>query len=196
MTALNVNTFIESVKQKKQTNTLVFFHIPKCAGSYVNKIVRDLGVKTMQHNRPTGNEDEITFAVLRHPVERYESWLNYILDEDKPRKEWPKNLNYIYENKSNLSLNEVLKLMTDKDIMGFKNAYGNLTQWSTIDIFIKLDQLHWFLSYFGYDYNISDYEKINVSKKLRGTLDESSKTRLTRLFKDDIDMYKKKLLII
>ena len=189
------NTVIESIKQKKQTKTLNFFHIPKCAGSYVNKIVRDLGIETMEHRRPTGNEDKITFTVIRHPIERYESWLNYILNEDKPRNEWPKNLNYIYENKSKQSLNDVLKLMTDKDILGFKNGYGNLTNWINIDIFIKVEQLHWFLSYFGYDYNINDYQKINVSKKLRGTLDESSKNRLTRLFKQDIDMYNKKLLI-
>ena len=195
MTTSYVNTFIESIKQKKTKKNLTFFHIPKCAGSYVNKIVRDLGIETMEHRRPTGNEDKITFAVIRHPIERYESRLNYILNEDKPRLEWPANLNYIYENKSKLSLNGVLKLMTDKDILGFKNDYGNLTDWINIDIFIKVEQLHWFLSYFGYDYNINDYEKINVSKKLRGTLNESSKNRLTRLFKHDIEMYNSKRLI-
>ena len=47
------------------------------------------------------------------------------------------NLNYIYENKSKQSLNDVLKLMTDKDILGFKNGYGNLTNWINIDIFIN-----------------------------------------------------------
>ena len=118
------------------------------------------------------------------------------MNEDKPRKEWPKNLNYIYKNKSNLRLNHVLKLMTDKDILGFRNAYGNLTDWINIDIFIKVDQLQRFLSYFGYDYNINDYKKANVSKKLRGTLDKSSKNRLRRLFQHDIDLYNKKLLII
>ena len=41
--------------------------------------------------------------------------------------------------------------MTDKDILGFKNGYGNLTNWINIDIFIKVEQLHWFLSNFGYD---------------------------------------------
>ena len=182
---------IQSIKDEKPDKKLVFFHIPKCAGSYANVILNDLGVKTMEHRRPTGEEDEISFTILRDPIRRYESWLNYILNESEPRTEWPEHLNYVYEDpdiRESITLNEVINEMTDEDILGFKRAYGNLTAWKDVDIFITVDQLHPLLQRFGYDYNVDNYGLVNVSKKTKGTFSDEVIDRLRNLFEEDIEM--------
>ena len=79
--------------------------------------------------------------------------------------------------------------MTDEDILGFKGAYGNLTAWKDVDIFITVDQLHPLLKRFGYDYNVDNYGLVNVSKKTRGTFSDEVIERLRNLFEEDIEMY-------
>ena len=65
-----------------------------------------------------------------------------------------------------MNINKVVKLLSTKDIFGFK-PFKTLTYWSkNINIFITIDELHDFLHFFGYDYDEKKYnKKINVSKK-------------------------------
>ena len=62
----------------KSNKKLIFIHTPKCAGTYVNTILSYLGIQNKGHNQAIQNEG-ITFTVVRNPIERFESLLNYRL---------------------------------------------------------------------------------------------------------------------
>ena len=63
--------------------------------------------------------------------------------------------------------------MTDNQILNFK-PYQSLCYWLKILIFITIDKLEEFLSFFGYKINIKEFQKKNVSKKL-GKFNEATK---------------------
>ena len=81
--------------------------------------------------------------------------------------------------------------MNDSEILGFY-PYNTLIYWSkNIDIFITIDQLEKFLSFFGYNYDKNNYNKINVSNKIRGTFNDETRERLKKLYNDDILFFNK-----
>ena len=173
----------------KKRDKLIFIHIPKCGGTYVASILNDLNIKNKGHTLAVENEG-INFTIIRDPVQRFESLLNYRLGENNPRNDWPSHLNYIYNDKS-ISLNEIVNKMTDEEITSFY-PYSSLVYWSKdIDIFITIDQLKDFLNFFGYQYNPNKYNKINVSKKERGTFDGNTKKRISEIFKNDVILFQK-----
>ena len=175
------------IKQQKPDAKLLFVHTPKCGGTYTSFILKNLGIKYKEHNHPQENEG-IAFTIIRDPVERFESLLNYRLGEKEPRSDWPKQLHYVYKNKD-ITLNQIVNEMTDVDMVSFF-PYKSLTYWSkNIDIFITIDQLQDFLNFFGYNYDPQNYVKKNVSNKVRGTLDEKVKDRIAKIYGDDILLY-------
>ena len=182
----NINYWNE-IKNIKKGSPLTFIHTPKCGGSFVCSVLSLLNIKNKGHNRRTQN-DGITFTVIRNPIQRFESLMNYRLSESKPRGDWPKSLRYVYKDKT-INLNQIIKQMSDKDIMNF-SPYKTLCYWSKdIDIFITIDQLEDFLSCFEYDIDISSFQKINVSKKTRGRFNENTKKRIARLYSKDLTFY-------
>jgi hypothetical protein len=181
------NFMIEQKEKEKNKTNLIFIHTPKCGGSYVSHICRDLNITNKGHNQAEKNEG-ITFTIIRNPIERFESLLNYRLDEKTPRGDWPRQLDYVY-NDTNITLNEIVSKMSDNDITMF-TPYNSLTYWSkNVDILITIDQLHEFLHFFGYNYNPNDYKKKNVSNKLRGKLNNETKDRIAKLYYDDIVLF-------
>ena len=153
----NVN-YWNKINIKKNNKPLIFIHTPKCGGTFVNSILRKLNIARKGHKRADSQDDGITFTVIRHPIERFESLINYRLSEPKPRKDWPKSLYYVWKDKS-ISLNEIVGAMTDNEILNFE-PYKSLCYWSkNIDIFITIDKLEEFLSFFGYKINIKDFQK-------------------------------------
>ena len=79
--------------------------------------------------------------------------------------------------------------MTDKEILGFK-PYRTLCYWSkNIDIFITIDKLEEFLSFFGYKIDIINFEKRNVSNKIRGTFNKVTKNRISKLYRQDMALF-------
>jgi hypothetical protein len=178
--------FTELLKNKNNKE-LIFIHTPKCAGSYISNILSHLKIKNKGHNQAIQNEG-ITFTVIRDPIKRFESLLNYRLEQGVPRNDWPKRLSYVYMNKT-IQLNEVFSKMTDKEILSFL-PYRTLNYWTkNVDIIITLDNLPKMLEYFGYTYDINLFKPDNVSNKTRGELDQQNKNRLNRLFKDDVILY-------
>ena len=171
---------------------LVFVHTPKCGGSYVSKILEHLKITNKGHEQAILNDDYIYFTIIRNPVERFESLLNYRLGEKKPRNDWPKRLSYVYDNKNknkNISLNDIISNMTDKKILGFL-PYRTLNYWiKNVDIIITLDNLPKMLEYFGYTYDVNLFEKVNVSNKIRGKINQHNKDRLQNIFNDDVNIY-------
>tara|TARA_R110002051_G_scaffold288459_1_gene351253 strand:+ start:1347 stop:1934 length:588 start_codon:yes stop_codon:yes gene_type:complete len=185
----NQEAWWEKVKKEKPNQKLVFIHTPKCAGRYTASILKDLKVRCKGHQ--TANENEgIAFTVIRHPVERFESLLNFRLAGGGPRKDWPKSLEGVRGDKT-ISLNEIVSKMSDEEITGF-SPYRSLTFWSkNIDIFITIDKLHDFLSNFGYHYDLKSYGKKNVSKKKRGKFDAFTGNRVARLYSEDMILFNK-----
>ncbi len=79
--------------------------------------------------------------------------------------------------------------MTDNEITNF-SPYRSLVYWSkNVDIFITIDQLPEFLSFFGYKYDVSNFSRKNVSKKERGTFNDFTINRLKLLYIDDLEFY-------
>ena len=59
--------------------------------------------------------------------------MNYRMAEDEPRKDWPDDLKYAYTDET-ITLNEVVKKMTDEQIVGF-SPYRSLEYWvKNVDI--------------------------------------------------------------
>ena len=185
----NRKKYWKKIKNLKKNN-LLFVHTPKCGGNFVKNVLNSLNIKFMKdHNKPSIN-DMITFTVIRHPVERFESLMNYRLDEVVPRGDWPISLRYVY-NDPNVSLDEIVKNMSDAEILNF-TPYRTLSYWcKDIDICITIDMLKEFLSFFGYNININEFSKENMSKKNRGELTETTKQRIYNLYADDIMLYNK-----
>ena len=179
--------------ENKKNLPLTFIHTPKCGGTFVNSILRKINIKNKGHNQADPENDGITFTVIRNPVDRFESLMNYRLDEANPRGDFPKSLHYVYKDKS-ISLNEIVGKMTDSEILGF-NPYRSLCYWSkNIDIFITIDKLEEFLSFFGYKINITEFQPKNVSNKIRGKFNEVTKQRISNLYSDDMVLFRKVIL--
>lgn len=173
----------------KSNKKLIFIHTPKCAGTYVNTILSHLGIQNKGHNQAIQNEG-ITFTVVRNPIERFESLLNYRLGEEIPRNDWPSHLKYVY-NDINITLNEIVSKMTDTQILGF-SPYKTLTYWTkNVDIIITIDELPRLLEYFGYKYDKKIFISKNVSKKIRGKFNEETINRIKILYNDDMILYNK-----
>jgi hypothetical protein len=178
--------FQELIANKKE---LVFVHTPKCAGTYVSSILSHLNIKNIGHNQATPNTNCIYFTVIRNPVERFESMLNYRLGEKK-RNDWPPQLSYVYHDTS-IKLDEIVSKMSDTDMLNF-SPYKTIHYWTTnVDIIITLDNLPKLLAYFEYSYDIHSFDTKNVSNKIRGKLNQENKDRIQKIFNVDVEIYNK-----
>lgn len=169
---------------------LKFIHTPKCGGSYVSSILSNLKIPSKGHTQATKNENATTFTVIRDPVDRFESLLNYRLNEKMIRNDWPARLRYVYKNK-NITLNNIVSKMTNSEILGF-NPFNTLSYWTkNVNIIITIDNLQKTLNYFNYNYDINQFEKKNVSVKTRGKFNMKTINRIKRLYKNDMILYNK-----
>ncbi len=176
--------------KNKDKKKLVFIHTPKCAGSYIGTILSYLKIKNLGHHQAVPNKKYIYFTVIRNPVERFESLLNYRLDEKKPRGDWPIYLSYVYQDKY-IGLDDIVSKMNNKDILGF-SPFRTINYWTkNVDIIITLENLPKMLEYFGYKYDVNLFIPINVSNKTRGTISQKNKDRIREIFKDDVKLYNK-----
>lgn len=179
-----------------------FIHVPKCGGGFVKNVLKSLDSTRIRpvsggpdfdnrnHRRQGKGRQSIAFAVIRHPVDRFQSLLNYRLSNPTTK---PKPLKHAQKDPS-ISLNEILEKMTDKEILGFK-PYRTLSYWcDNIDIFITIDKLGDFLSFFGHEVDLDKLELRNVSKKTRGKLNEANRRRVAKLYAADMALYKRAIL--
>ena len=163
-------------KKTNPNDKLIFIHTPKTGGTFTRQVLRDLKIKNRGHHHATYKEFDknITFTIIREPVARFESFLNYRLQAKNPRKDWPQKIKYVYQD-SSITLNNIVSKCTDNELKNF-SPYRSLNYWSkNINIFITIDQLFDFLSFFGYKCDIAKYSKKNVSNKNRGTFSEITK---------------------
>jgi hypothetical protein len=179
-----VNLIKKKLNRKK--NILKFIHIPKCAGSYASQYLEDLRIINKGHHQATQFE-KLTFAIIRHPVQRLESLLNYRLNTPHPRPDWPIRLNEFHYNKTK-TLDDVINNMTDDELKSF-NPYRTLKYWTkNIKLLITIDEFLPILEYLGYKIK-NKYGEKNVSNKNRGTISEENIKRIERIYDDDIKIY-------
>jgi len=176
---------IEKLKLENRDKPLIFVHTPKCGGTYVRSILKDLNIKNKGHHVATMNEG-IHFTVIRHPVDRFESLLNYRLGRRGPREDWPKSLYSLYGSDTR-TLNAIVDHMSDVEITSFM-PYRSLTYWTqNVDICITIDELKEFLQLFGYTYD--DHTPKNVSIKTRGMLNDKNRERIKHLYRNDMTLF-------
>ena len=186
------------IKENKKNQKLCFIHTPKCGGNYVKSIVEDIGIRNKFHT-PAEKNDGITFTIIRDPVDRFESLINYIIgykNIDRLDAEgWPKHLYYIYFDKS-ININEIVQKMSDDEIFSKRRKpYCSLSFWcENVDICITIDKLHEFLSFFGFNYDSNKYKKLNVSNKERGRFNEETKERIRKIYAGDVKLFENKIL--
>jgi hypothetical protein len=167
--------------------TLSFIHIPKCGGCFASQYMDLCNINNKGHNI-ADNENEITFAIIRDPIKRFESLLNYRLGGEKQRLDFPKNLRYVYFDKS-ISLNEIVDQFTYDDIIKLY-PYKNYTYWcQNIDLLITIEELEETLTILGFNVENIIFEQKNVSIKERGTFNELSIKKISDFYKEDIELY-------
>lgn len=189
----NIN-YWNKIKLKKPNQHITFIHTPKCGGRFVHSIINNMtSIRYKGHIIADPINDGITFTIIRNPIERFESLMNYRLGQSFPRRDWPQSLHYVYRDKS-INLNNIVEKMSDNEIINFK-PYKNLYFWSkNIDIFITIDKLEEFLSFFGYNIDIKKFKKKNVSIKNRGKFNEDTKNRISNIYAQDMLFFKSVIL--
>ncbi len=179
---------INSLKERlKAGEHITFIHTPKCAGSYAKIYFEKCNIINKGHSQAIKHSDGITFTIIRNPIDRFESFLNYRLGERAPRGDWPHHLNYVYQN-IGIPLNFILKRMNRRQITGFY-PYRTLEFYAqNIDLCITVDELIPFLQEMGFDIE-EKKELINSSPKIRGRLSQENRDRLARIFEDDMKLF-------
>lgn len=173
-------------KLNKKKHLLTFIHIPKCAGSYASQYLNDLNVINKGHHQAS-QFDKITFTIIRHPVQRLESLLNYRLNAPHPRPDWPERLNSFHYDKTK-TLDDVINNMEDNELKSF-HPYKTLKYWTkNIKLLITIDEFVPILEYLGYNIK-QEYGYKNVSDKNRGTISIENQKRIEHIYHEDMEIY-------
>jgi len=172
--------------EKKIGKKIKFIHIPKCAGSYAAQYIEHFGI--INNGHVIANEfDKLTIGIIRNPVERFESFLNFRLSKEQPGKDWPKRLNYLHNDKTK-SLNEIIQKLTPFEMLTF-NPFRSYIYWTkNINLLVTIKEFLPALYLLGYQTD-KIFPKMNVSSKNRGTLSKESIIKIKKVFKDDMKIY-------
>ena len=179
--------YLDELVKHKDATKLTFIHTPKCAGTYAGDVLERLNIRNKGHTRAINlKQNELTFTIIRDPVSRFESLLNFRFAQD-PRIDWPTHLLPAFNNRS-LSLNWFVNHMTNEQLVSFK-PYMTLAFWTqNVDICLTIDELKPFLEHLGHRFP-DDIEPRNISIKRRGSFNEQVKKKLAKLFGYDYQIY-------
>lgn len=184
-------------KQIENGKKLNYIHIPKTAGTFVRWIITENfpEIGYIQHKQAPINDNNVYFTTIREPTERLESlfnmvfWYNDKVDPTKLKIHIPKHLHYVFE-KKNVSLNNLISLMTDAELTTSLGNFQTLKHYSkNVDLLITIDEFLPTLQFLGFDLK-KQYPKNNVSEKNRGTFSKQTKERIEKLYKDDVKLWK------
>ena len=182
-----------AIKNIKQNKPLFFVHVPKCGGTYINNIIKKTNINSSKksgfgtHKPATEevNRNHIVFAVIREPVSRYESLINYRIRTDRINS-FNKNIKD-YDN-----INQYIDKQTDATLTSF-SPYKTLVHYSkNVDIFITIDEVKDFLEFFGYDISKRQHKAVNTSTRKYGRFNNKTIKRIAKLFEKDIEFYQEK----
>jgi len=182
-----------AIKNIKQNKPLFFVHVPKCGGTYINNIIKKTninsskksGLKTHKPATEEVNHNHIVFAVIREPVSRYESLINYRIRTDRIGS-FSKNIKHCD------NINAYIEKQTDATLTSF-SPYNTLLHYSkNVDIFITIDEVKDFFEFFGYSISKTQHKAVNTSTRKYGRFNDKTIKRIVKLFKKDIEFYKEK----
>ena len=174
------------IVQMNKGKTIAFVHIPKCAGTYVKGYCKELGIQYLFHKNANKDPNIFYFSVIRNPIKRFESFLNYRLWKGD-KQSWPKHLHYVFGDPS-VDLNQIVSELEETDFQGF-HPYKTLHYWTQhCHLLITIDEFFDFLKECGFE-NIVEHPKENVSIKRRGTLNEESIQKIQEIYQKDIEIY-------
>ena len=174
------------VSNKKKNVPIYYVHIPKTGGTFVNYVLRSTNIKSTnifsQASHPRyKNKKNINFTVIRHPIERFESYLNFKYGKTKHRLD---------TTTKTASLNKIVSNMNKREIKQLKKKFRPIKYYSKdIDIFITINMFSKFLLFFGYNLELQNYKHKNVSDKIRGSLNKKNRTKIEELYKEDMKLY-------
>ena len=179
------------LKMKKKINRgvkiLKFIHIPKCAGSYASQYIEKLNIINKGHHRAS-IYDKFSFTIIRNPVDRLISLLNYRLNAPHPRPDWPERLINFHYDKSK-TLDDVISNMSDKEIISF-SPYRTLKYWTeNVKLLITIDEFLPTLKILGYNIE-TIFPPKNISDKNRGILNDENRMRIEKIYNEDMKIYK------
>lgn len=183
--------FYNHLKQLKKAkgDKLCYIHTPKAYGTFVNTICKDLGIMYIGHKRAVHSK-MINFTVVRNPVDRFISLINYRLQEKEPRADFPERLHPMHYNRQ-FGLEEIITQLTHDEILSFK-PFRTLEYWTQgCDAIITLNQVQPFLAHFGHEYDQNLYPPLNVSKKERSQVSNDTRKRLEEIFSIDMVIWNK-----
>ena len=185
-----INNYKQEITNGKK---LTFIHIPKCAGSFASQYMKLLNIPNKGHKlvESIPETDAIYFGIIRDPVDRFESLLNFALNLRRPPFRFPARLCTTYFDKS-IQLNDFLNQMTDAEIADIK-LYLTLTCWTkNIDLIITVDELEETLTLLGnvMPEDFAGFANKNVSKKDRGVLSDENRARIANIYSEDVQLFK------
>ena len=142
----------------------IFYHIPKCGGSYVRNIIERMEPDRQEicwtHSTPfesrVGMDVELpSFAMVRHPVTWYPSYFRYRLSN--VRNPWKPDCYYDAKVESETYIDFIMKTL-GSTVAGATTYVGHLYApfIKNVDYLLKLEDIHEELnkvfSKWGYDY--------------------------------------------
>lgn len=192
---------LDRLKREMKHKPLTFIHIPKCAGTFVRNFlpkINDTKDKSLQirykgKHEKASIEDVPAIAIIRHPIERFESMLRYRLDRIENHADLQQILEHLKLLQKQVTLNNIVEQMTNEQILNISPFQSlsyyqdNVAFMFTIDKFIPV------LDYLGFSTKdiqmelkintttISDYQELSAENK----------KRIRQLYKDDLKLYRK-----
>lgn len=187
---------IQQVLLQKKGQPITFIHIPKCGGGFIKHLKDHYGLKVKTKGHALAEpSDGITFTIIRNPIDRYESYLTWCLEQCPLDPKWPYAMKRGYEDK-NMSLNNIFNSLTMTQITAF-NGFSSLEYWSQgVDIMITIDELQEFIQLMGLtlktkypDYNKITHKQLHRSQYKRGKLKSESRELIQKIYKQDVEFY-------
>ena len=193
------------LKKYNNLSQFDFSHIPKCAGQYFNEFFKsDSQINSLGHIRDGIQSNNslkrlnplIKFTIIREPISRFESYLNYSLEYGYFQKYFPYDL-LMEKDDIHFDLNYMVKQMSDDFIVNGEGLFRNYTFWTKgMDYVFTIHQFEKIYELLNENFNnkLNDpnakmYK--NKSSKNWGAFHLGTKTRLKVLFKKDIEIFNK-----
>lgn len=181
-------------KQLAKGKKITFIHIPKCGGTFVRQFIADKPFLYKKNHERAKGKDRPCFAIIRHPVERFESMLRYRLKNiDLPENENLKRILTLLNVMNRDNLDDIIKELSDEELLNF-HPFQTLDYYKEeVNLMISFEYFVPMLNYLGIcTRNIDTALKINESLddyKEKYTFNEKSKRRIEKLFQQDIELY-------
>jgi len=172
---------------KHRNDKITFIHTPKTAGTSLTTHPNFATYINYKGHTQASERDHSTFTIIRHPIQRFESFLNYRLGEKILRRDFSPALRIAFQNNL-MSLDDIVQLITLEDINKF-NPFRFLTYWThNVKVCLTIDEIDEFFTILDIPVILPE-RTFNVSKKTRGNLSKTSIEKITSFYKDDIELY-------